>query len=309
MPTQPLLTGVIPFRNRYALVREAVQSVLSAFLDNLEVVCIDNGSDEPGIEDLHGFLSQYASVVCERIEDGTGPGSAKNKGIDLAQGEWLFFMNSGDLVLPEGLKKLVASLPAQSADMLQFSQGVASWRFLFRRDFLLREDLRYDEAHPYADDNLFTPLAASKAWRLVQSAENFYVHRTHKDAVKSSVPFAERAADTQFVMRELLGMQGVPLARLCLDALVAQTRRYQRLTRDENKQNIIIWGTGAEGEKALRILEQEGVGHYKVLGFATSDSKFWGTEKCGLPVFAPEALKDSGADVVLVALAKDHHLA
>jgi hypothetical protein len=64
-------------------------------------------------------------------------------------------------------------------------------------------------------------------------------------------------------------------------------------------QKIYIFGAGGAGEHLLKFLRDD----VEVLGFLDNSEAKWGSEFCGLPVFAPAALRNGGYDRVVVCSA------
>jgi glycosyltransferase involved in cell wall biosynthesis len=112
-PDKPTVSVVIPTFNRTTLLLEAVQSVLNQTLPPLEVIVVDDGSEQ----DVARFLREKISddrVRCIRQEN-AGPARARNRGMTEAKGDYVAFLDSDDLWLPEKLAKQVQALQAASA--------------------------------------------------------------------------------------------------------------------------------------------------------------------------------------------------
>ncbi len=100
METVPV-SVVIPTYNRANLVREAVESVLKQKkLRPLEVIVIDDGSDDNTERVIKSINSE---LVVYFYQPNCGVSSARNKGICISQGEWIAFLDSDDLWLPDKL--------------------------------------------------------------------------------------------------------------------------------------------------------------------------------------------------------------
>jgi glycosyltransferase involved in cell wall biosynthesis len=74
-------------------VEKTIKSVLEQTYDNVEFIVIDGGSNDGSIEILNKYRDQIDTLI---IEPDDGIYEAMNKGIDLATGEWICFMNSND---------------------------------------------------------------------------------------------------------------------------------------------------------------------------------------------------------------------
>jgi glycosyltransferase involved in cell wall biosynthesis len=96
-----MISVVIPTYNRAALVVEAVESVLRQEADDFEIIVVDDGSDDDTRERLAPFLPRIR--LMHQIQQGVS--AARNAGIGLAEGEWLAFLDSDDLWLPQKLAR------------------------------------------------------------------------------------------------------------------------------------------------------------------------------------------------------------
>jgi glycosyltransferase involved in cell wall biosynthesis len=124
----PLISFVIPFFNRYGLVRNAVESVLSSAYTDVELILVDDCSDEQGLECLVSYLEPHKNITYIRQESQKGPGSARNRGIAVSKGEWIFFMDSDDLIAPGALDKLCSFIQhCQEADFIALTKLILRW--------------------------------------------------------------------------------------------------------------------------------------------------------------------------------------
>jgi glycosyltransferase involved in cell wall biosynthesis len=90
---------VIPTYNRRDLVRDAIESVLGQSDPPYEVIVVDDGSADDTASVVRGFGEK---VRYERIARG-GVSAARNVGVVLSRGNWIAFLDSDDLWLPDKL--------------------------------------------------------------------------------------------------------------------------------------------------------------------------------------------------------------
>src|SRR4030042_1119324 len=109
MSAKPCVSVIIPTYNRAALVAEAVASVLAQTWRDFEVLVVDDGSTDGTAAALAPFAGQV--TVLHRPSRG-GVSAARNRGIAAARGQWLAFLDSDDLWLPEKLSRQWAFLEA-----------------------------------------------------------------------------------------------------------------------------------------------------------------------------------------------------
>jgi len=99
----PLVSVIIPTFNRAAWVREAVDSVLAQTFQDFELIVVDDGSTDTTAEGLGPYGDRLRTIVQAR----QGVSAARNRGLEMAVGEWLAFLDSDDLWLPQKLETQV----------------------------------------------------------------------------------------------------------------------------------------------------------------------------------------------------------
>jgi glycosyltransferase involved in cell wall biosynthesis len=100
---------IIPTHNRVGLLYEAIDSVSRLNLDSCEVIVCDDGSTED-IESICSiFHERGLDIVFSRTEENSGAQVARNRGMKLAQGEFVLFLDSDDGLSTEGMPDLIAA--------------------------------------------------------------------------------------------------------------------------------------------------------------------------------------------------------
>ncbi|MEP7215279.1 MAG: glycosyltransferase family 2 protein [Anaerolineaceae bacterium] len=88
----PLLSVVVPCRNRSGFLRETLESILTQDYPNIECIVMDGGSNDGTVE----ILESYGRRIRWRSEPDSGPADAINKGWALASGEVVTWLNADD---------------------------------------------------------------------------------------------------------------------------------------------------------------------------------------------------------------------
>lgn len=101
----PLVSVVIPTRNRPGIVTGAVRSVLAQTLTDLELVVVVDGPDPATEAALRAVADPRLRVVVGAAP--IGASAARNRGADLAAGTWLAFLDDDDEWLPERLERML----------------------------------------------------------------------------------------------------------------------------------------------------------------------------------------------------------
>jgi hypothetical protein len=107
-----VVSTIIPVFNRAALLTEAVDSVLAQTYPLNEIVIVDDGSTDDTGAVAQAFVSRHPGVVkYARLSRGR-EWRARNHGLTLATGEFIQFLDSDDLIVPEKLATQVRALRA-----------------------------------------------------------------------------------------------------------------------------------------------------------------------------------------------------
>jgi glycosyltransferase involved in cell wall biosynthesis len=102
---EPLVSCIIPTYNRAHIVGRAIQSVLNQTYKNIEVIVVDDGSQDNTQEVVLSIKDERVRYI--RLHRNFGAAFARNIGIANARGEFVAFLDSDDCFLPEKIEKQV----------------------------------------------------------------------------------------------------------------------------------------------------------------------------------------------------------
>ena len=107
-----LASVIIPTWNRKKLLAEAVESALAQTYRPLEIVVVDDGSTDGTREMMVELSRKSAEDVSIRFfpRPHLGVSAARQHGLEMARGEYVQFLDSDDLLLPEKLEKQIAEM-------------------------------------------------------------------------------------------------------------------------------------------------------------------------------------------------------
>jgi len=135
--SQPLISILTPvFDTPVPWLREAVDSVLTQVYEDWELLLIDDGSTATDLLGaLPGVAARDRRIRLVRLESHQGISAALNKGLDLANGEWVTFLDHDDVLEPDAL--------FQNVRLLQENPGL---------------DLIYSDEDKLTDQGLDSPI-------------------------------------------------------------------------------------------------------------------------------------------------------
>jgi glycosyltransferase involved in cell wall biosynthesis len=204
---------VIPAYNCERTVGECLDTVLGQSLREKEIIVVDDGSSDltPNI------LSQYKDKLRVVRQENAGPGAARNRGIALARGEYVAFMDADDKYpSPAVLESLASAADARGAgaaggsfllwengrltsvfegalsgysfredgmvDYRDYQFDYGYHRFVYRRDLLVGRGIRFPD-YPRYQDPPFMARALSEAGSFCALAMPTYLYRAEPKKV------------------------------------------------------------------------------------------------------------------------------
>ncbi len=113
----PLLSIVVPVYNVEQYLVKCLDSILSQTLTDFEVIAIDDGSPDNCGKILDEYAQKDTRIRVIHKENG-GVSSARNTALDIAQGEYIGFVDSDDYIDPDMYEYLVDSIKKSGCDIV-----------------------------------------------------------------------------------------------------------------------------------------------------------------------------------------------
>ena len=115
----PLVSIIISAYNVEPYIRQCMDSVVNQTYKNLQIICVDDGSED----DTPNILKEYAEAdprIKLIVQENTGNSIARNRALDLAQGEWVMFVDSDDWLETYAVERCVALAQQYQTTLLHF---------------------------------------------------------------------------------------------------------------------------------------------------------------------------------------------
>ncbi len=202
------LSIIIPVCNAEKYLAPCLESVLAQTHKGIEIICVDDGSTD-GSEAILAEAAARDSRIRVLRQDRHGAGAARNAGLAAARGDWLWFVDADDRIDGEAILPALreAASSATPPDVILFNAdeldartqwrtpvplriglaetradprwlvacGTAPWNKIFRRDFVERYGLRFQEI-ARANDAAFvvTALCLARTIRVIPAVGYVY---------------------------------------------------------------------------------------------------------------------------------------
>ncbi|MDE6603712.1 MAG: bifunctional glycosyltransferase family 2 protein/CDP-glycerol:glycerophosphate glycerophosphotransferase [Lachnospiraceae bacterium] len=108
---------ILPVYNVEEYLTKALESFKEQTLDEFEVIMIDDGSTDSSAEIMKEFASEDGRFKCF-FQENRGVSATRNRGIEIAGGEYIAFYDSDDWIRPTVLEKMYATAKTRNADIV-----------------------------------------------------------------------------------------------------------------------------------------------------------------------------------------------
>jgi glycosyltransferase involved in cell wall biosynthesis len=142
MQNNPLVSVIIPAYNHELYIEEALQSVIDQTYPNIELIVINDGSTDKTAEIIQKFVDNHKDFNMQFInKKNEGVCETLNKGIEMSKGEYISFLASDDLWLPNKISVQVEYMERNRKTGMVFSDAM----FILYND---RTDIKWSDYKP-----------------------------------------------------------------------------------------------------------------------------------------------------------------
>ncbi len=263
------LSVIIPFYDERAFLRGALNSVFSQRVEAMQVIVVNDNPDMFSPADMTELAGDRVELVQHRRN--LGLSAARNSGLARARGRFVAFLDADDFYVGSGLARQFARADETGADITHaqtyysrpgnpatrllprdealFSEPVcthglldaeraqfivSSWSSIYRRDFLARNDLRFDAEQTRFEDRLFVLQTVTRAEKIAFLGHPTRVWRGRAGSISVAPPSPET---------DLLKVQLLEKCLAHIRAEVAANRLPPRILKRElfNTVSRLIW--------------------------------------------------------------------
>ncbi len=203
------LSIIVPVYNVEKYVSDCLDSLLNQDLaeDEYEIICVDDGSKDSSGAILDEYAKNHSNIVVIHKEN-AGVSAARNDALDIAKGEYVHFVDSGDYFYPQVYGQLVDLATREQADVLLFGYEKVEaersyrdcnfvdgkvlceatehseieissnvFRNIIKRSLIEEHSIRFIKDISYGEDSLFEDFIACYAKKVIKINERLYFYR------------------------------------------------------------------------------------------------------------------------------------
>ena len=206
------VTVLVYIHNSEKYLMDCLKSLSNQILDDMEIVCINDGSDDGSIDILENFVKKEPRMRVISLKKSAGYGRVLNRGIKMANGEYIGIIEASDFINPEMFIELFALAKKHDADVAKsnytifendkdsprdvilpeeadfilnpmndtriFYQPPAIWSAIYKKDFLEKQKIGFLETDTcVCQDISFNLKILSSSGKIVLTDKSYLHHR------------------------------------------------------------------------------------------------------------------------------------
>jgi len=215
----PKVSVIIPVFNSEQYLVECVESVLNQTFRDIEIIFVDDGSTDKSFNILNRYKIKDKRIIL-LTQDNSGQSAARNRALDCAHGEYVYFLDSDDYIEPNLIEECVKILDTADAGLVCFNTEVIGdetsrlykrakkyallklsgllplsgevldtlniylWNKMFRMEIIKRNELRFPVGLNY-EDICFSKSYFLHAPKVYLDMRRLYHYRVHSGSVMS----------------------------------------------------------------------------------------------------------------------------
>lgn len=215
----PKISAIVPVYNTEKYLDECLNSIENQTLKDIEIICVNDGSTDNSLKILESHASRDDRIKIINQEN-QGVSVARNAGIEAATGEYISFIDSDDLLVDFAYDKGYENASRFGVDILEFgacdffdgedfaipsyehdyskvvvkkrdkgqepfeSLGLGVdivWDKLWKREFILNNNLRFCEGASRGEDTIFDYLSIPLTYKSVVDGNQLYCYRRNRE--------------------------------------------------------------------------------------------------------------------------------
>ena len=118
------ISVIIPIYNVERYIVQCLDSIVGQSTEEIEIICVEDCSQDQSYKILLQYVQQYPFIKIVKHSKNRGLSVARNSGLSQAQGEYILFVDSDDLIKEKSIELLLAYIEKEEFDILTFNYDV-----------------------------------------------------------------------------------------------------------------------------------------------------------------------------------------
>ena len=123
MKNEVMVSIIIPVYNVEKYLQECLESAINQTYKNIEIIAINDGSTDSSLAILEEYASKYGNLKIVNQEN-KGMSGARNAGLKVANGEYIYFLDSDDFIDLNMIEECVVLAEKNNLDIINFDAHV-----------------------------------------------------------------------------------------------------------------------------------------------------------------------------------------
>ena len=170
----PLVSIIIPVYNVEQYIEKTLASVVNQSFDNIEIICVNDGSTDSSWEKIKVFASKDKRIALVNYSENHGLSFVRNRGLENAKGKYVMFLDSDDSLVQDAVEIAYQQIEEKCLDLLMFGFQYEYASDEVRNNYYIPEDdLSLFENKIYTGYE-FVALCEQNRWPTVTSCNVIY---------------------------------------------------------------------------------------------------------------------------------------
>ncbi|WP_339916543.1 glycosyltransferase family 2 protein [Yeosuana marina] len=257
------LSIIIPLFNAEAYIYKCIESLLNQNIsfDTYEIIVVNDGSTDKSEHIVRSFCEEYKNLILINQRN-KGNGAARNRGVDAAKGEYLYFIDSDDYLASNVIFQLLNLADEYDLDMIGFDSQVTSssnldeskgkfiktnlkptngiefikknnykaevWWYFVKKSFYKRCGIKFYEKR-FVQDSYITTTLLLKSNKILYVPIDAHRYRKHENSITKNTSrkhISKHINDMFFAIEELSHLSNQLEDKECLKRLKSRQESY-----------------------------------------------------------------------------------
>ena len=183
----PKITVIIPIYNAELYLERCIDSIVNQSFKDIELICVNDGSTDNSEQIIKKYQDNHNNIILISKKN-EGVSVARNIGLEKSNSDYIYFVDADDWLSPDCLESIYNAAISSQADIIYFNANIyknntlinyynlkrlksiknkdllfkkmihAVWNKLYKKEFLLKNDIKFPVGIKSSEDNIFNEM-------------------------------------------------------------------------------------------------------------------------------------------------------